>query len=129
MNIKLLCSCGTKFAFDIEPVEGRMPFTLNCPNCGLDATDYANQYIAQMLAPAPQEAAPPPPPPAAEAPAHKAIRLNVTAPSAPAPAPANSALGPTLAGVAPVSGEGLKLGLKKKAAAPEPASKIGRAHV
>ncbi|MCD6049430.1 MAG: hypothetical protein K0Q55_833 [Verrucomicrobia bacterium] len=85
MQIKLLCSCGTKFAFDVEPVDGRMPAPLLCPSCQLECTEYANAYIAQVLAvtppvpsikvpvftppPSPSPALPPPPPVTAPAPA------------------------------------------------------------
>src|SRR5688500_8617076 len=59
MTIKILCDCDTKFAFDIEPINGRMPSPIACPGCGRDATATANQIIAEQLAlrgvvPAPQ---------------------------------------------------------------------------
>jgi len=49
MNIKILCSCETKFAFDVEPVDGKMPVDIFCPKCGADATQYANHVIQQTL--------------------------------------------------------------------------------
>jgi hypothetical protein len=45
ISIKILCPCGQKFAFDVEPVAGRMPSRVNCPACGRDATLTANQQI------------------------------------------------------------------------------------
>src|SRR3954464_8517352 len=48
MEIKILCGCGTKYKFDIEPVNGRMPTPVKCPNCGNDGTWDANQQIAQL---------------------------------------------------------------------------------
>jgi len=42
MHIKLECYCGMKYEFDVEPVDGRMPYAINCPNCDGDGTDYAN---------------------------------------------------------------------------------------
>src|SRR4051812_26578755 len=50
MNIKVLCPCGGKFRFEIEPLNGRMPGSVACPTCGADATELANIVIAQQLA-------------------------------------------------------------------------------
>lgn len=56
MKIKLECYCGMNYEFDVDPVDGRMPYAISCPNCGGDGTDYANQYLAQTLcAPPPEE--------------------------------------------------------------------------
>jgi len=75
------CDCGQKFKFDVEPVNGAMPFTVNCPSCGADQTHAANAMLAdaapltmssaapvgarlqlnrQVPAPAPVVAQPPP---------------------------------------------------------------------
>src|SRR4051812_210992 len=51
MEIKIECSCGTRFAFEVEPVNGQMPATIFCPKCGVDATDSANAIIQQNSAP------------------------------------------------------------------------------
>ncbi len=59
MQIKILCSCGSKYKFDVEPVNGRVPVSLSCPQCGASWTDYANAYIAQTLGITPAAAAPP----------------------------------------------------------------------
>jgi hypothetical protein len=48
--IKILCSCGQKYAFDIEPDDGRISQAVQCPVCGTDGTTAANQLIAQHLA-------------------------------------------------------------------------------
>ena len=77
MELKVVCQCGQKFKFDVEPVNGRMPFAVNCPVCNVDGTATANQMLAlQLVAPsavladvtnspppaiAPVPAAPPPP--------------------------------------------------------------------
>src|SRR5690348_3297737 len=98
MEIKVLCACGTKYKFDVEPVNQRMPWPVNCPACGADGTPQANEIIQQTAsaspparpaaifvspaaataAPAPQAAAAPPPPPSS------GLRINR---AAPAPAP------------------------------------------
>ena len=58
MEIKIICNCGQKIAFEVEPVNGRMPVTLSCPVCGADGTAAANAVIAAKL----NFPAPPPPP-------------------------------------------------------------------
>lgn len=50
MPIKINCGCGQHYAFDVEPVAGRMPAPVACPVCGMDGTDAANASIAQTLA-------------------------------------------------------------------------------
>src|ERR1051325_4815060 len=64
MEIKIQCGCGTKYKFDVEPVNGRMPVPATCPSCGANGTFEANQQITQRLgtsspAPAPMTAAAP----------------------------------------------------------------------
>src|SRR5262249_18130205 len=86
--VKVLCGCGQKYSFEVEPVNGRMPSAIACPVCGADGTTVANQVIAQTVAsqpPAPlapppamiRPAAPPPPtvaPPSTRPTAQDAIR-------------------------------------------------------
>jgi hypothetical protein len=43
--ITIQCPCGQKFAFDVEPVNGRMPVSVACPACGADGTNAANEQI------------------------------------------------------------------------------------
>ena len=47
--IKVQCACGQRYAFDVEPVNGRMPAPVACPVCGADGTADANEIIAQTL--------------------------------------------------------------------------------
>jgi outer membrane protein assembly factor BamB len=47
MTIKIQCPCGSKYSFEAEPVEGRMPFAVHCPTCNAEGTDLANQLIAE----------------------------------------------------------------------------------
>jgi Glu-tRNA(Gln) amidotransferase subunit E-like FAD-binding protein len=47
--VKIICRCGQKYAFDVEPVHGRMPVPIFCPTCGLEGTVEANQFIARIL--------------------------------------------------------------------------------
>ena len=47
--VKIFCACGQKYSFEVQPVEGRMPFSVACPACSQDGTNQANQVIARML--------------------------------------------------------------------------------
>jgi uncharacterized protein YxjI len=55
MEVKIQCDCGSKFKFDVEPVNGMMPGPVHCPTCNTDATVAANVVISQNrpAAPAP----------------------------------------------------------------------------
>jgi hypothetical protein len=44
--IEIQCGCGQKYAFEVEPVGGRMPSAVACPACGADGTAAANAIIA-----------------------------------------------------------------------------------
>jgi hypothetical protein len=56
--VKVQCGCGQRYAFDVEPVSGRMPSPVACPVCGADGTAAANEIIARTLTASSQ--APPP---------------------------------------------------------------------
>jgi hypothetical protein len=49
LTIKVQCPCGTRFAFEVLPVNGRMPVQVNCPTCNADDTEIANAQIQQQL--------------------------------------------------------------------------------
>jgi len=97
MEIKIVCGCGQKYIFSVDPENGQMPASVNCPACGADGTEEANQILAQLY---PERAAEPefepeaPAPPAAEvvsARANPRVRLamSATPPTPPPPAPAS----------------------------------------
>jgi hypothetical protein len=50
MDLKVVCQCGQKFKFDVEPVNGRMSFTVNCPVGNADGTAAANALIVVQRA-------------------------------------------------------------------------------
>lgn len=50
MEIKILCPCGVKFKFDVEPVNGASPGPVRCPGCGSDSTEAVNGQIGERLA-------------------------------------------------------------------------------
>ena len=60
--VKIACGCGQKYAFDVYPLNGRMPSPIRCPVCGADGTAVANEIIARALnkPPPPSPATPPP---------------------------------------------------------------------
>ena len=70
--IKIICHCGQKYAFDVQPVDGRMPVSVNCPACGRDGTTAANESIRKMLHGKTQ-----PVPPASVAAVLKAVQPNL----------------------------------------------------
>lgn len=97
MEIKIECQCGTRFKFDVEPVNGRMPVGIGCPNCKLDATTAANAVITQQLglvAPLPVPAPAPAGLRLASAPAHAAPPpvVSTSPEAAPQADPSDSAL-------------------------------------
>ena len=55
--IKIECGCGQRYAFDVEPVNGRMPCAVACPICGVDGSFAANAVIAQSMPAQPAVAA------------------------------------------------------------------------
>jgi hypothetical protein len=91
MELKVQCHCGQKFKFDVEPVNGQVPFAVTCPVCGADGTQTANAILAEsasapiLAAAAPagrlQLNKPPPPPAQPEASPVMAPRLATPAPS------------------------------------------------
>ncbi len=109
MELKVVCNCGQKYKFDVEPVNGRMPMTVNCPVCGMDGTAAANGMLSQMfsnppppirvaIAAQPADAAfPSPPPPIAAAAPAGGLRIN-----RPAPVPVASTAGPPPLPAAPL---------------------------
>lgn len=100
VEVKVLCSCGTKYKFDVEPVHGRMPSAIQCPSCGADGTETANEYLACMQGvPVPAGAAPAASPIAGAAAAAPRMAPPVPPPRSTTPA-GTTAAGLRLAGAA-----------------------------
>lgn len=103
MELKVVCGCGQKYKFDVEPVNGQMPFAVNCPVCGVDGTPVANQLLVEHFTDHP-------PPPAPPAPGR--VRINLSG-LAPAPLPLSSVSAPppisapkSIAPIKPAAGPG-----------------------
>jgi isopentenyl diphosphate isomerase/L-lactate dehydrogenase-like FMN-dependent dehydrogenase len=47
--VKIICACGQKYAFDVEPVGCKMPMPVFCPACGCEGTRDAEQFIAKII--------------------------------------------------------------------------------
>lgn len=121
MELKVHCDCGQRYKFDVEPVNGLMPFTVNCPACGADGTEKANNLLQETghageVLPVARLAVPaaPPPPPSAPAPmtpppatASSGLRINRAAPAHAAPAPSQAAAPVAPVAVAPRPGLGM----------------------
>ena len=102
MELKVVCNCGQKYKFDVEPVNGRMPFTVQCPACGVDGTAAANTLLNQKPGPqpivlsaigAPETANPPVLEPSAPPPLQSGLRIN-----RPPPIAASAVAAPAMAG-------------------------------
>src|SRR5271154_7183584 len=48
--MKIRCSCGTKYEFEVTPEMAREPVRFICTQCGLDSSDYVNQLVREELA-------------------------------------------------------------------------------
>ena len=46
MKLSLTCACGMQYEFNVDPADGRMPYAINCPNCGVDSTEQANLELS-----------------------------------------------------------------------------------
>jgi len=90
MDIKVLCPCGAKYQFPVEPVNGQLPHAIACPVCGADNTEAGNAVIQARLA-----SEPAPIPTAAPIPSGLRISSHPPAPAhAPQPRPAAPAVFP-----------------------------------
>jgi hypothetical protein len=123
ITVKILCVCGQKYAFDVEPYNGRMPSSVQCPICKADGTAAANEILARTLPPPPiaaavaQPAAPiqymaPPPTAGSLRIASGAQAAHAEAPATAAPAPPRAA---TPGGMSTAQRQKLQAELKKGA--------------
>jgi len=53
VELRIECDCGTRFKFDVLPLNGRMPQRIECPGCGVDRTAAANEQLRARLTPEP----------------------------------------------------------------------------
>src|SRR5437879_3389378 len=47
--MKVLCSCGARFAFEITPDMTTNPVRFVCPACGLDASEFVDGLVRKEL--------------------------------------------------------------------------------
>jgi endogenous inhibitor of DNA gyrase (YacG/DUF329 family) len=47
--MKIQCSCGTKYSFEVTPEMARNPIRFVCQNCGLDSSEYINELVREEL--------------------------------------------------------------------------------
>src|SRR5882724_11544696 len=47
--MKIKCSCGAKYEFDLRPEMADNPVSFVCPACGLDASEFVDGLIRQGL--------------------------------------------------------------------------------
>src|SRR5438552_15677076 len=83
--MKIQCSCGTKYSFDLTPEMARAPITFVCQNCGADSSQMVNQLIRHELgvgAPSPASGDNPPRHALAPPPTREAVIVHVHTPAA-----------------------------------------------
>jgi len=47
--MKIQCSCGIKYAFDVTPEMARAPIKFMCQKCGADSSEMVNRLVRQQL--------------------------------------------------------------------------------
>lgn len=60
--MKLQCSCGAKYSFEVTPDMANQPVHFSCPTCGMDYSEFVTNLVRQQLGSAPASAIAPPPP-------------------------------------------------------------------
>jgi len=60
--MKIQCSCGAKYAFDVTPETAQTPVRFVCPACGVDSSEFVNRMVRKELGLPEPVAAPSPPP-------------------------------------------------------------------
>jgi hypothetical protein len=64
--MKIQCSCGAKYSFDVTLEMAQNPIRFVCQSCGLDSSDFVNELVRREIAEQfPNAASPPPATPAA----------------------------------------------------------------
>ena len=49
-EVRVTCTCGARYKFDLELAEQTMPAPVVCPNCQIDLTPLANEEIRAYVA-------------------------------------------------------------------------------
>ena len=87
--MKIQCSCGAKYSFDVTPESAATPVKFVCPACGLDSSAVVNELIRREFGVEPPQVALPPPAPPEPTPVASRLKIHHDTPAAaPAPAPA-----------------------------------------
>jgi hypothetical protein len=126
-EIKVQCDCGQKYKFEVEPLNGQMPYAITCPICGLDGTKKANAILKD-----PPPAVPVTPPPIPAIPAPAIANVTPLAPSIAAPAPMRISMtapvqAPQAAVAAPLAGTPAETAVSVSASAERPKLRISSA--
>jgi endogenous inhibitor of DNA gyrase (YacG/DUF329 family) len=48
--MKIQCSCGAKYSFDVTPEMAKNPMRFICQSCGLDSSDFVNELVRREIA-------------------------------------------------------------------------------
>ena len=60
--MKLQCSCGAKYSFEVTPEMAKQPVHFSCTACGMDYSEFVTNLVRQEAGSAPAPAIAPPPP-------------------------------------------------------------------
>src|SRR2546428_11614351 len=99
--MKIQCSCGMKYSFEVRPEMAARPIRFVCQACGLDSSDAVNELIRQQFGTVEAPVAKVQAPPAAPKP-RTPIRIA-------APAPGTRRAAPLTTAPAVTSGSPLKV--------------------
>src|SRR6266850_669309 len=91
--MKVQCSCGAKYSFEVTPDMANHPVHFSCPSCGIDYSEFVTNLVRQQLGSIPASAIAPPPP-GYVAPPPPAVAIAPPPPTAIAPPPAIPAAPP-----------------------------------
>ena len=85
--MKIQCSCGAKYSFDVTPESATTPVRFVCPACGVDSSALVNELIQRELGVEPPHVALPPPAPPEPAPVVSRLRIHLDTHAAATPDP------------------------------------------
>src|SRR5437867_3642111 len=115
--MKIQCSCGIKYAFEVTPEMARTPIKFICQKCGVDSSEMVNRLVRQQLGLPDQ---PPPPVPSLSPQGERAGVRGESAPSSYVP--------PTVPRIAPPPTTDVVIArVNSRAASSQAASSIGHA--
>src|SRR5215813_9757692 len=81
--MKVQCSCGAKFEFELSPAMASSPVKFVCPACGFDASDFVDGLVRRELGQSVKPTGEPIPIALTSQPARKPLTVQTLAPEPP----------------------------------------------